>query len=291
VFSDGPEGRLTRGCCCGFSLSRHFSIVITSLITLMPKFSRASLFAAYEQLSSQIGYHAEFQDLMYKWELDDLAERTSGGVRPRLQAAFRWLKDHPDSRHNDQFHIDLFVEEALRRGGSDALLRSIERDGFIIDENGVLRRALPEVIDLPAADDEVHILLDRHRFATTKGHLDQAIRAHSEGNWAAANSQFRTFLESLFDEIALLVDPTNAPATGIGNARRQLLANLPAPFLSRDLNEWSDDGKNFVNGTFRRLHPQGSHPGLSDEEDSTFRLHLVLLTARFFLRRLRQSGL
>ena len=58
------------------------------------------------------------------------------------------------------------------------------------------------------------------------------------------------------------------------------------PFISRELNEWSDDGKNFVNGTFKRVHPQGSHPGLSDEEDCTFRLHLVLLVARLFLRRL-----
>jgi hypothetical protein len=168
----------------------------------------------------------------------------------------------------------------------EILLRSIERDGFIIDETGVLRRTLPEAIDLPAADDEVHILLERYQLATPKGHLDQAIRAHSESNWAAANSQFRTFLESLFDEIALLVDPRNAPAARTGETRRQLLANLRPPFLSRELNEWSDDGKNFVNGAFKRLHPQGSHPGLSDEEDSTFRLHLVLLTARLFLRRL-----
>ena len=49
---------------------------------------------------------------------------------------------------------------------------------------------------------------------------------------------------------------------------------------------WSNDGKNLVNGVLKRLHPQGSHPGLSDEEDCTFRLHLVLVLARFFLRRL-----
>jgi len=37
---------------------------------------------------------------------------------------------------------------------------------------------------------------------------------------------------------------------------------------------------------FKRLHPQGAHPGLSDEEDSTFRLHMVLLLCWLFLRRL-----
>ena len=84
------------------------------------------------------------------------------------------------------------------------------------------KSTLPEVIDLPAADDEVHVLLDRHRLAKPKGHLDQAIRAHSEGNWAAANGQFRTFLESLFDEIALHIDSANAHGTRTGETRRQL---------------------------------------------------------------------
>src|ERR1700730_15455047 len=147
--------------------------MIPSCIIHMANFSRASLFAAYQQLTSQIGYHAEFQDLMYRWELDDLAEQTSGGVRPRMQKAFQWLKDNPESKYHGEFLIDLFVEEALRRGASPELLRSIERDGFIIDENSVLRRMLPQELDLPAADDEVHLLLDRHGLATPKGHLDQ----------------------------------------------------------------------------------------------------------------------
>jgi hypothetical protein len=61
---------------------------------------------------------------------------------------------------------------------------------------------LPEALGLPQADDEVHALLDRYGFATTKGHLDQGIAAHGRGDWAAANAQFRAFVESLLDEIA-----------------------------------------------------------------------------------------
>ena len=34
------------------------------------------------------------------------------------------------------------------------------------------------------------------------------------------------------------------------------------------------------------LHTERSHPGLSDEDHCTFRLHVVLVTARTFLRRL-----
>jgi hypothetical protein len=67
--------------------------------------------------------------------------------------------------------------------------------------------------------------------------------------------------------------------------RRQLLANIG--FLAVDRNEWTPDGKNYVNGLFKMLHTDGSHPGLSDEDHSTFRLQVVSVTARTFLRRLR----
>ncbi len=98
-----------------------------------------------------------------------------------------------------------------------ALHRGLERDGFTV-EDGTLRRILPGIIDLPAADDEVHLLLDRFGFAVPKGHLDQGVTAHVRSQWAAANAQFRTFIESLLDEIAL-----RAPA------RREDILRLDTP--------------------------------------------------------------
>jgi hypothetical protein len=251
------------------------------------QFSRSTLLEACNLLATSLDYHGQVDDLFYRWGLDNLAEQSAGSKIQRFRELFRHLKDHPETTHDGRVLIELVVETAasfVSRRGGDAFLRALERDGFVVD-GGKVRRALPEALDLPAADDEVHVLLDRYALRTSQGHLDQAIRAHSQGHWAAANSQLRTFYESLFDEIALLVDPKSS---GIkpGEARRQRLANLSPPFLSRDLNEWSDDGKNFINGVFKRLHPQGSHPGLSDEEDCTFRLHLVLLIARLCLRRL-----
>lgn len=144
---------------------------------------------------------------------------------------------------------------------------------------------MPDFVDLPSADDEVHQLLSRYDFEVPLGHLDQAIDAHARGQHASANAQIRTFVESLLDEIASRLDPEGSENASTSHARRTLLANLSDPFLLRGLNEWDDDGKGFVNGLFNRLHPEGSHPGLSDDEDCTFRLHVVLLTARLLLRR------
>ena len=181
------------------------------------------------------------------------------------------------------------VNGPLRKGSSE-LARHLARDGYVV-ESGALRKTLPEALDLPAADDEVHILLDRHSFSIAKGHLDQAIDAHSRGNWAAANSQLRAFVEGLLDEIAASLVHSASDLPDAGHERRQWLAALPTPFFLKELNEWSDGGKGFINQFYRRLHPRGSHPGLSDEEDSTFRLHLVLLVARLLLRRFDQRVL
>jgi len=151
--------------------------------------------------------------------------------------------------------------------------------------DGTLRRALPIELDLPKADDEVHVLLERYGFAVPKGHLDQGIAAHARGDWAAANGQFRPFMESLFDVIAERL-AQGIPLPVPGAQRRIWLANRNPSFFFAELNEWDGQGKGFIEAFFRRLHPAGAHPGLSDEDDSTFRLHIVLLVARNLLRRL-----
>jgi hypothetical protein len=98
------------------------------------------------------------------------------------------------------------------------------------------------------------------------------------GDWAAANAQFRAFIESLFDDIARhLSCPTTMATSG---QRRTWLAQTNPPFFITSLNDWDFNGVGFMESFFRRLHPQGAHPGLSDEDDSTFRLHLVLLVSQ-----------
>jgi hypothetical protein len=178
--------------------------------------------------------------------------------------------------------------------GQEAFRRGLARDGYVIEweEYGQspprLRAALPAEIHLPDADDEVHELLKYYRFADPLGHLDQAVEAHTRGDWAAANGQIRTFMESLLDEIARTIDPAEAATLASAENRRAFLARRG--FLFEDSAEWSQDGKNFVNGLMKMLHTHGAHPGLSDEEHSTFRLHLVLVTAHTLLRRLRYDG-
>lgn len=152
-----------------------------------------------------------------------------------------------------------------------------------------LRRGLPKLVDLPAGDDQVHQVLQRYDFSRSQGHLDQAIDAHTRGDWAAANAQIRTFMESLFLEIAGKVVPNDlATSQGLNNAFQALAR---CEFLSEPRSEWTPDGKGMLNGLLKMLNSDGSHKGLSNEAHSTFRLHVALVTARMMLNRLAQGQL
>ena len=166
-----------------------------------------------------------------------------------------------------------------------ALWNALERDGYNVDGSGRLQSMFPAIVSMPSAYDEVHSLLDQFLFSTSKAHLDEAVQCHGRGNWTAANGQIRTFMESLLDEIAISIDPSASTLATSFN-RRQRLATVNPTFLQCSLGEWDNDGRNFTNGVFKRLHANGPHPGISDEEDCTFRLHLVAIFARLLLRRL-----
>ena len=168
-----------------------------------------------------------------------------------------------------------------------ALARALARDGFTLTTDGTVISSLPPVADLPQTNDELHSLLDELDMEVAKGHFDQAIQNHADGNWAATNSQLRPFLEELFNELSRRLAPSEGNPAHSSESLKTRLAKAQPPFLLEYLGEWTGDGKNFVNGLFKRLHAEGPHPGLSGEEDSTFRLHLAMIVARHYLRRAR----
>ncbi|MBK5190333.1 MAG: hypothetical protein JJE19_02405 [Methanosarcinales archaeon] len=266
----------------------------------MPQFSRITIIEAIGSLESLT--HAKLDRFLLKFKLEEVAHRELGSKIYRLNALINYLIDNPDEKGpfgaNLTFEI---IEDVLEHrpsyfasGQSDRtieerlpiLVNSLKHDGYVI-KNGRLKTMLPESIQFVEEENELDSLFDKFGFTTTKGHLDQAISAHTRGDWASSNAQLRSFMESLFDSIAdeLVGGKTTLPQPG--HPRRELLAKLNPPFLLPTLNEWEIGGKGgFLQGLWRRLHPQGSHPGLSDEEDSTFRLHLVILTASYYLKRL-----
>ena len=167
-----------------------------------------------------------------------------------------------------------------------ALANALKRDGYTIRGRNI-KKMLPEEIEEAKVESELILLLDRFSFKVTKGHLEQGIQNHSQGNWAGANGQFRPFIESLLIEICKFILPNNQCESA--NTAINLLSKTANPsFLRSDLNEVENPNCNkpFIEGFWKRLHPQGTHPGLSDEEDSTFRYLLTIVVAYYLLRRL-----
>jgi hypothetical protein len=267
----------------------------------MAQFSRRTILAATDLMANW--GHTNIDRFLLEYGLEETVRGNS--MANRANALGRHLIANPDALSEDGENltdsvISKLVDGALRsstdgyprefsfdvfRQNHPELHRGLDRDGFTV-EQGQLRRALPELLALPQADDEVHALLNQFGFTTSRGHLDQGIAAHARGDWAAANAQFRPFIESLFDSIAEYLARDGAALPPAGNQRRIWLANRTPPFFLADLNEWDGQGRGFIEAFFRRLHPAGAHPGLSDEDDSTFRLHLVLLVGRNLLRRI-----
>ncbi|MGV6876656.1 hypothetical protein ACUSIJ_28820 [Pseudochelatococcus sp. B33] len=152
-----------------------------------------------------------------------------------------------------------------------------------------LIRMLPSDVpglDMREAESEVVQLLRKHELVIAAGHLSRAISAFQRGEWSGANGELRNFLESYLNEIAVKLGCD--PELDSRKMRDFLGSCVKPPFLLTEYNEWNAGGQKtpFVQALLNRLHPHGGHPGLSEEEDATFRLQINLITARLFLRRL-----
>ena len=251
-----------------------------------------------------------FGELAFEWNLDN---SMSGSVRSKLTQVARLAleTDHfvdtqdgrkplrlamvekamrcPEqikSRHND---IWVKLKTGLRFDSFE-----IVEERFEVAEESLfggpqyenklsLKRMLPE--DIPElnfreAESELLSLLNKHNFEVPLGHLDQAFKNFSAGHWAAANAAMRAFYEGYLDEVAIRLNYTGKDDA---HKRRKYLANCQPPFFLDYYNE-----PKYVQDLMNRMHPQGSHPGLSEEDDCTFRLQITLISARLFIRRYDQ---
>ncbi|WP_157755675.1 hypothetical protein [Neomegalonema perideroedes] len=208
--------------------------------------------------------------------------------------------------YGDKKISDLLIEYAISRCEEYEDWSKVERylniDGYSLireKKEGLFKpkfivtgytASLPSFAQIAQSASELEELLSKNNFITTMRHLESARKNIVQEQWEAANSQCRTFLESLTDEIANKLYPDEAATRKSGLAKRQLLADKG--FLSREKHEFGDgNGQTFLPGLVKLLHTDGSHPGVSTHEDAIFRLQLVVVTASLFLKRLElQKG-
>ncbi len=281
----------------------------------MSEFNRMTVVAAAEVVSS-FQSHSDMEVLEVRWGIAGRCSASSKSARVADWARIACEEGIEVLTEGGRVHlsralVDIAIsapEHKRRSAAWTRLVAGLRLDGFELRSTQVevdsddywpsrrtettvqLVRMLPSDVpelDFREAESEVTLLLDRHGFAVAKGHLARALSAFSRGEWSSANGELRNFYESYLNEIATGL---GYAASGDSKARRDYLGTLQPPFLLVDYNEWNPNNQKpqFVQGLMSRMHPHGGHPGLSEEEDSTFRLQISLVTARLFLRRFDQ---
>ena len=282
----------------------------------MSEFNRMTIVAAAE-VAADFHSHSDMEVLEVQWGIDGRCSASSKSAR-----VASWAKLACDAQLNvmtENGRVSLeraLVQTAIaapeaRQGSAswNRLVAGLRYDGFEVVETEInvtsrsswegeptkkvltLVRMLPKDIpelDFREAESEVATLLDRSGFTVARGHLKQAVSAFQRGEWSSANGELRNFYESYLNEIAVALGYVGGDDS---KAKRDFLgASVHPPFLLTDYNEWNANNQKpqYVQGLMSRMHPHGGHPGLSEEEDATFRLQITLISARLFLRRFCQ---
>jgi hypothetical protein len=283
----------------------------------MSDFNRMTLVAAAEVVAD-FHSHSDMDVLELQWGVSDRCGGSSKSARIANLAAVAIVDDAEVFTESGRMPISRALVEAgilappktKISGGWRKFIAGLRFDGFEIVESEIeieganawsvptmqrvtsLVRMLPSDVpglDFRDAENEVAQLLGKHRFSVAKGHLTRAISAFQRGEWSSANGELRNLYESYLNEIA---DRLGGSHLSESRAKRDFLGELRPPFLLSEYNEWNANNQKpqYVQALLSRMHPHGGHPGLSEEEDATFRLQVTLVTARLFLRRFDQRG-
>jgi hypothetical protein len=272
----------------------------------LPSIGRGAIAVTCELLEC-IGTNAKIEGMVLEYGLSDYIE-SGGSIAKTVLNIKRFAVAHPDHIVQTDFGSKplpvALIDTAINVVGHRAdlpLWQKLERylnlDGYALQKHAAagmfnddvvitgITIAMPGFVALPEALSEVDQLLDRYELNVAQTHLSSAKENITQEDWEAANSQCRTFLEALTDGIADLLFPDEAASSSGGLSKRQLLAKNG--FLSREKHEFGDgNGQTFLPGLAKLLHPDGAHPGISTQHDAMFRLQLVVITARWLLKRL-----
>lgn len=282
----------------------------------MSEFNRMTIVAAAE-VTADFNSHSDMEVLEVQWGIDGRCSASSKSARVASWAKLACDEELTVMTENGRVSLDralvetaITAPEACRDTFSwKKMVAGLRFDGFEVVETEIsvdskyswqseatkkvttLVRMLPEEIpglNFREAESEVVTLLDCSGFPVARGHLSNAMSAFQRGEWSSSNGELRNFYESYLNEIAVALGCAGGDDS---KAKRDFLgAGVQPPFLLADYNEWNANNQKpqYVQGLMSRMHPHGGHPGLSEEEDATFRLQVTLITARLFLRRFVQ---
>jgi hypothetical protein len=135
--------------------------------------------------------------------------------------------------------------------------------------------AAPLAGSVSALEDELADL----GYDIARNHYKQATENHIQHNFESSNSQLRAMMEDLLVRLAQQHCNYSGPPKG-GMALNHMVdrGHLPA----------DGEGK-LIQGLWKMLHTNGSHPGKSNADEARFRLQTVTAVARLLISHFRTS--
>jgi hypothetical protein len=151
------------------------------------------------------------------------------------------------------------------------LVESLKRDGYCLHAGEIIPMSIEELQKIKSS---LESKLQKSGFKVALRHYQQAWENYVMGNWEAANAQLRSFLEALFDDLALRLYPEATVQENSGGSRRKLLQDRG--FIEKEKSS-------LVKSFFEMANTKGAHPGISSEEDCKLRAAISTQLADYYL--------
>lgn len=226
--------------------------------------------------------HGSLQKLFFEYEIessDPRSHRENATKDERITALLRALEKKCESAGTDNLILEL-TEKFLRKDSVGwrtehaALVTALKLDGFdFVGEK--LVATTPGVVALAPQISGLESELEDKGFEVAVTHYRQAVDNFTKGNWEAANSQTRSFLEDLF---IVLCEQRCGKKFSDPNGALDHLRNKG----HIDEGEWS-----MFRAFWKGIQDKGSHHGLSAEHEALYRLHVATATARYLLEKFK----
>lgn len=241
-------------------------------------FSNKTIAELCRALGAVVKSHAEM-DLLFL-EQDLSSQDCAGGLQPRSNALVNAAR-RLDSPDEDRV-LTALAQYALEHGQPDfapieRLVRALKADGLEWRDD-VLVPTTPEPAALAAELSALEQDLQERDLNVAATHYRQAHESFVAGNWEAANSQTRSFMENLLIELG-----RRRTSNARSNAEAALQDLRTAGFF--DDAEWQ-----MLKGFWQSIQDNGPHHGLSHEQEALFRLHVATSVARYAIHKLHSDS-
>lgn len=233
-------------------------------------FTRKTLARLTEAVSERFT-HPQISNLYLEFSVDDPRD---GNKLTRIQGLVRAIEAGRAETAPDEALVDLanrVLNSEDAREQYTALLASLAIDGFEWGQDSLVpsmplpAQPAPEVTALETD-------LNRHVLPVAANHYRQAIDNFVDRNYEAANGQLRSFLEALFQSVAISA-----------GAQDNVGAGAAVVYLQRE-GVLDDAESQILRGIWAGAQDNGPHAGLTNEAEARFRLHTATAAARYLLR-------